>query len=465
MRFGRRSAVLALAFEDGQLTAVLANGAATPVVASFAVDPLLDDPPLVGQELRDCLQPLGRLPRRAVVGLPLNRLMVTTVAVPALPDEALAGFLRIQAEREFLLAPEDLAMGVSLSTQGDGGRSALLVALPVRHYANLLRALRLAGLRALAVVPTLTALADERLAEARLVLGARSCDLLVTAGGGLVLLRRIAGADSDALPQGADLEVLPGEVRISLRQLPAGTRAELKVLAVTGSAAASAAAVLALQEEADADPWRPQAEVLGTSPALRCCARLAALAVGGERLPLALLPIPVPRLHPWLWGWRPRQLAAAAGVLLALLLAVLGAVLRQRWQLAATQAQWSAMETRVEAIRTLMDDAAAHAAWLSDQPESLDVLRAVTLAFPERGTVWATRLELKDRRQVTLAGKATSREAWFQTLAALRQTPSVREVRVSQARSAADGKSPMTFTLSFTWQPPRAVRPVAEETR
>jgi hypothetical protein len=464
MRFGRRSAVLALAFEDGQLTALLTNGACTPVVSPLAVDPLLDEPHLVGQELRDCLRPLGRLPRRTVVGLPLNRLMVTSVAVPALPEAELAGFLRLQAEREFLLPPEDLAMGASVSTQDDGSRAALLVALPRRHYENLLQALLQAGLRALAVVPATTALANERLAEARLVLGLRSCDLMVTAGGGIVLLRRIAGADSDALPQGAGLEVLPGEVRISLRQLPAGIRAGLKGLAVTGSAPAVAAAVQALQEEAGADPWRPQPEVVATSPARRCCERLGAAGGSGQQLSVAILPVLVPSSRSWLRGWRPRQVAAAVGVLAALLLLGFGLLLRQRWALSTAREQWSAIGPRAEAIGALRKDAKAHAAWLSDQPLSLDVLRAVTLAFPEAGTVWATRFEIKEGGHVTLAGKAASRDAWLPTLDALRQTPGVRELRVSQARSPTDGKSPMTFALSFTWQAPVAAQRPLEGT-
>ncbi len=273
------------------------------------------------------------------------------------------------------------------------------------------------------------------------------------------------------MPQGAGLDVLPGEVRISLRQLPAAIRAELKVLVVTGSPAAAAAAVLALQEEAGADPWLPVADVAAMSPALRCCERLAAAAASGHCPAAALSPVPSQRSQSWLRGWRPRQVATAAALLAALLLGGLGAVLYQRWQLTTARAQWAAIGPRVEAIQALSREKALQGAWLSDQPESLDVLRAVTLAFPERGTVWATRLELKERRQVTLAGKAASRDAWLPTLDALRQTPGVRELRVSQARTAADGKSPMTFTLSFTWQPavagqqPTAARRSAKESR
>jgi hypothetical protein len=134
-------------------------------------------------------------------------------------------------------------------------------------------------------------------------------------------------------------------------------------------------------------------------------------------------------------------------------LLLLGLVLHQRWQLSRARAQWAAIGPRVEAVREIMNYAKAHGAWFNDQPETLDLLRAVTLAFPEHGGVWVTRVELRDRRSAVIAGKATSREAWLQTLDAVRQTAGIRDLRVSQARAANDGKSPMTFTLSFTWQP------------
>jgi hypothetical protein len=454
MNFSRRSAVLILLFDDGQVTALVANGESTPLVAPIAVDPLLGDPALVGQELRERLRPLGRrLPRRVIVGIGLGRLMATAVDVPTMPDEAMDGFLRIQAEREFLLPPEELALAVSLSTYADGGRSALLVALPARQYANLQRALHLAGLSSCAVLPTIVGLADPRLPEARLVLSARACDLLVTAGGGIVLLRRLLTAEAGGLAEQGALDVLPGEVRISLRQLAASVRGELRGLAVTGTLAALAAVVPVLESEADGDPWQPLAEPAPAGPEARCCERLASLAVSGLRLPLTLAPLPAPRLRSWSRHWRPRQLVTAGAALAVVVLALAGLVLHQRWALATVREQWAVMGPRTEAVRRVVTYARSHGAWFSERPESLDVLRALTLAFPETGGVWATRVEIKERRHVTVAGKAAGREDWLRTLEALRLVPGVRDLRVSQARVAGDAKSPLTFALRFTWQP------------
>jgi hypothetical protein len=297
-------------------------------------------------------------------------------------------------------------------------------------------------------------MADARTSEARLLVTPKACDLLVTSGGGIVLLRRVLSAEVGGLSEPGALDALPGEVRISLRQLAANVRGEFRALTVTGSAEALRAVMPVLESEADADPWAPQADAAPAGPGLRCCERLAALAVSGLRPPMALAPVPIPRARSWLRRWRPRHLLAAAGGLAAAVLVVVGLVLYQRWNLAAVRSQWARLAPRAEAVRRIVAYAKSHAAWLADQPESLEVLRAVALALPERGAVWATRIEIEEQRQVTVSGKATSREDWLRTLEALRQTPGVRELRVSQARASGDGKSPMTFALRFTWHGP-----------
>jgi len=381
-----------------------------------------------------------------------------------MPDEAVEGFLRIQAEREFLLPPDDLALAVSLSTPADGVRVALLAALPARQYANLQRALHLVGLSSVVVVPAVTALADPGLAEARLVVSPRACDLLVTAGGGVVLLRRLANLGTGDLAEENGLDSLPGDVRISLRQLPAGVRGEIKGLTVSGTAETLGIVMPVLESDADHDPWHPQADAIQAGPAKRGCERLAALAVSGLRLPMALAPIPALRHRAWFRRWRPRHIVAAAAAVVALVLTFAGLVFYQRWQLAAARQRQSAVAPRAEAVRTVVAYAKSHTAWFSDQPDCLDVLRAVTLAFPERGGVWATRIEIKERRQVVIAGRATSREDWLRTLDALRQAAGVTDLRVTQARVAADGKSPMTFAVRFSWQPPAGKRTGGEAT-
>lgn len=460
--------ILGLSFENDQLSAARhdSNGVVTRLVTPFAVDPLGDDPQLVAQELRERLQPLGRLPRCTVVCLPLNRVMLASVAVPDLAAEAVPGFLRLQAEREFLLDPDDFAFGVSQYDAGAGRRGALLAALPDSLYTNLQRALRLTGTRQLQV--TLTAVmpfTDMTTPEVRafLVAGPATVDLGVTGGGGIILLRRLLRNPPEAVSGTFDSQALLGELRITLGQLPPDIRRRFDSVCVHGPRPLAERLAQQLTEAAPppaAGGWlfTSPAAAVGTpeaagdgavTPGELAARRLAA----GQGLPLVLAPVQVQARYRFLQNWTRRQrLAAAAGSALVLI-SLLALLLYQRHQYVSLQAQWQEMSPRVDNIRALIAEARAQRPWVTDEPESLVLLRAVTEAFPKRGTVWATRLEVRDRQQVSLSGKAASREAWLQMLEALRCTAGVCDLRVAEVHDMGDNRAALAFTLGFNWQP------------
>ena len=68
---------------------------------SLSLDPLTNDPELVGREIRNHLDAVGVRERQCVVGLPLKWALTTHVEVPELPEADVAGFLQIEAERSF----------------------------------------------------------------------------------------------------------------------------------------------------------------------------------------------------------------------------------------------------------------------------------------------------------------------------------------------------------------------------
>ncbi len=467
MSFRKNAAILGIGFDDGQFSAVLVDG---PVhrraQGTLAVDPLTDDPALVAQELREQLAPLGRLPRRVVVCLPLNRVLTTAVDVPEMPADLVAGFLRLQAETEFLLPPAGMVFGSS-GPGSEAAGPATLMAMALEPYDNLRRTLRLLGWKRPVVtvvpVPLAPRPAETGGVGASLLVGPRWVDLVVCGQTGIALLRRLAGAVPDSQWPQADIAAVAGELRLSLGQLPSGLRARLGRVAIVGSpepvrklqAQLCASSVGGL--EYDCQEMAPDTTVLARA------VDLASGQVRNQELALTLAPLPATSQRRVWMRWNRRQLTwAAAGVLLAIgLVAALG--LRQQRQLHHLQSAWAAMEPRAQAVRQILGEVKAREPWLSDQPLSLDILRAVTLAFPERGTVWTTRLEIKERTKVGVSGKALNREAWLQVLDQLRQNPGVRDLRVSQAREPADGKAPMTFALSFTWRTPSSKRDAALE--
>src|SRR5882724_5037992 len=103
----RLPSLLGLALDGGRLDGVVVrrtNGS-LEVQQSFSVslslDPLTADAELVGREIRNHLDAAGVRERHCVVGLPLKWALATVVDVPELPEEDVAGFLELEAERGF----------------------------------------------------------------------------------------------------------------------------------------------------------------------------------------------------------------------------------------------------------------------------------------------------------------------------------------------------------------------------
>ncbi len=81
----------------------------SPFSVSLSLDPLTNDPELVGREIRNHLDAVGIRERHCVVGLPLKWALTTHLEVPELPEADVASFLQIEAERGFPLRRPDPA--------------------------------------------------------------------------------------------------------------------------------------------------------------------------------------------------------------------------------------------------------------------------------------------------------------------------------------------------------------------
>ena len=76
---------------------------------SLSLDPLTNDPELVGREIRNHLDAAGVRERQCIVGLPLKWALTTHIEVPELPEADVASFLQIEAERRFPVRRPDAA--------------------------------------------------------------------------------------------------------------------------------------------------------------------------------------------------------------------------------------------------------------------------------------------------------------------------------------------------------------------
>ncbi len=77
-----------------------------------------------------------------------------------------------------------------------------------------------------------------------------------------------------------------------------------------------------------------------------------------------------------------------------------------------------------------------------------DILKRLTEAFPEDGSVTAKTVEIRDLNTVTCTGIARDRQVLLKTIENLRKVQQFREVALGPTR----GQSPaVQFTFNFQW--------------
>ena len=189
---------------------------------SLSLDPLTNDPELVGREIRNHLDAAGIRERHCVVGLPLKWALTTHV------DHSRAagrGHRQLPANRGRTRIPVGLAsLHVCTSQSGPPAQhSALLAGIPLNHLAALEQALRAAKLRPHSFGIGVTALQPPAVqGVVALLVGETSVGLQVSIGGGVAALRTLEGAlENEGGRRRLHAELVAREARITLGQLPA----------------------------------------------------------------------------------------------------------------------------------------------------------------------------------------------------------------------------------------------------
>src|SRR4051812_42362758 len=89
-----------------------------------------DDAAAFGPALREFLKTQHFGSRRAVIGLPLKWAVVKPKDIPPASPATLADLLRLQAERDFAMDPQDLALEYVGTPSASAPGTLLLVAVP-----------------------------------------------------------------------------------------------------------------------------------------------------------------------------------------------------------------------------------------------------------------------------------------------------------------------------------------------
>jgi hypothetical protein len=403
-----------------------------------------------------------------VVSLPLNWILTLSVPLPDLPEEDVASFLQVEAERGFPYGQEALITARSRYQTAAGAAHATLIAVPRNHLMRLEAVLAAAQLRPASFSLGITALhpAGAETSDGVLTLtpGVDNIRMQLTLGGGIAVLRTIEGAFELA---GAERQLQADhvlrELRITLGQLAPELRASVKRVKVMG----------------DDDDAEELAETLETrvreqglalehvrhvptgslgvqlpprtpiSPALA----LAVQRLAGHWTPFEFLP---PKITAWQQfsskysSPRLVTLSATAGAVAA---AVLLAFFVQQIFLWYWGQRWSRIKEQTAELEQTQANVRKFRGWYDGSFRELSILRRLTESFPEDGTVSMKQVEIRDPGKpgelpvITCTGTARDRSALLRVRDKLAAARNVTNIHTEQER----GTSPMEFTFNFQW--------------
>jgi hypothetical protein len=472
LKFGRRSrltSVLGLALDGSRLDGVVLrrnNGSlqmSQPLSVSLSLDPLTNDPELVGREIRNHLDASGVRERNCVVGLPLKWALTTHVEIPDLAEADVASFLQIEAERGFPCDVTTLHVASSICRFPSGKQQALLVGVPRNQLALLEKVLRAAKLKPVSFGLSITALQPAGSGSApgtlALALGESHVGLQITGGGGVASLRALEGAiELEGSRRVLHPDLVAREARITLGQLPAELRDAVRGIRVFGPR--DLAQQLADEVELRLESMGLKAEPvtrytpaefglqLPSDAAVGPAFSLAAARLAGHAPTFELLP---PRVTAWQQmasrysSGKLRTALTAAG---AAALLIGGAFFFQQCQLWTVEAQWSKLAPTVTRLEAINKQISQYRPWYDETVKGLTLLRCLTQAFPEDGSVTAKTVEIRDLNTVTCTGTARNYAVLLQTVQRLRTNPLVRDANLGPTR----GQSPaLQFSFSFAW--------------
>jgi hypothetical protein len=465
----RLSGVLGLVLDGSRLegVALRRTDGAFHIQQSFSVslslDPLTNDPELVGREIRNHLDAVGIRERHCVVGLPLKWALTTHLEVPELPEADVASFLQLEAERGFPCDVQTLHIASSRFHSPAGKLHAMLVGIPRNHLTVLERALRAAKLKPVSFSLGITALqpvgTEVSNGVMALAIGESHVGLQVTAGGGVAALRALEGAlEAEGSQRLLHADLVSREARITLGQLPAELRETVRRIRVFGPRDLAQQLVDEMELRLDAAGLKVEhvgryvagefGVQLPPDAAVSPAFSLAAGQLAGRRPVFEFLLPKVTPLQQMAARYSSGKLRTVISAAAAVALVAGGLFFYQQFQLWQLEAQWAKLQPTVRQLEGLQEQIRQYRPWFDQSVRGLTILRSLTQAFPEDGSVTAKTVEIRDLNAVTCTGIARDRQVLLKTIENVRKIQQFREVALGPTR----GQPPaVQFTFNFQW--------------
>lgn len=451
------SSVVGLSLADGQLrlTHVVRTKGGTEKVqaatAPLSLDILHPDAELVGREIRNQLDASGIRERRCVVALPARWIMSHTSKLPELSPEDAASFLQLEAENGFPVDVAQLQLARSY-VRSSAGTYVTQLGVRREQVDQYARALRAAGFKpasfslGLAALPG--AIAPAGAGRITITVGTEGVTILASAAGGILSFRTCeAGIETEAGEQLINGSAVAREVRITLEQVPAELRPEVRQIFLTGEPTLVKQLAESLRDWAHAAGLVIERDPITADLAERLAEQLAARWLETGMTELEFLPPNPGRWTLLFRRYNSRRLASAGFAVGALALVAVLAFGWQQVRLWSLRSEWSGMQTEVTALDGIQARIREYRPFYDTSFRTLTIMKRVTECFPETGSVIARTVEIHTNSTVTISGTVRNIEALTRTLDQLRKAKEIKSLKVELIH----GKTPAQFTFTFRW--------------
>ena len=464
----RPASVLGLVLDGSRLDGVVlrrVNGSLQlqqKFSVALTLDPLTAAPELVGREIRNQLDAAGVRERQCIFGVPLKWVLTAHAELPPLPEADAASLLQMEAERGFPMDVSALRLANSRCLLAADKKHVLLAGVPGAHIATLEQVLAAAKLKSVGFALGLAALqppgAENSSGVLALAVGESTVSLQVTCGGGVAALRALEGAITS--PTGMPV-LLPNlvarEARITLGQLPEALRDAVKHIRIFGPHAL--AQQLADEMELRFAPMGLKVEIVAAYPpgefgvtippetVVSAAFSLAARWLLEQKPAFDFLPPKLTLIEQFAAKYSSGRLRTVGAIAAGIAVLVGGLFVIQQIQLWHLRSQWSAMSAKVSELQAVQNLIVQYRPWFDDSFRDLAILRKLSLAFPEDGTVTAKTIEIHDDNTVSCSGTARDSAALLAMQSRLRTTDGVNGLKLDLIH----GKTPVQFTFDFQY--------------
>lgn len=432
----------------------------------FSKEASLERPAQLGEAVKQFLKENGFTARKVTIGIPAKWIMTREITLPPSSKHAISGAMRLLAEREFSLGPEDLALDYTGVVYPDKQSRLILKAMLKKRMRQIQEMAQAAGLEVLSISASSVALFT--LAAEHMFTGVRPrmalfmrpayAELLVNIHEDIVTVKYFRKPED--MGRKAFLAEMGRILSTSMKALPEGEGAHLFLW--TGTESSPQTVIREISEAIPSGmdvvefPVGVVLEKYGLSEAnsdIDAFGPPLALARGAFREPVpSMADFLNPRLEEKVSRIEKRHVRMAAMVAGAVLVLLIGMVVS--WKLNVRDVnglkeRLAGMQADIDTARDVVDKVSDAQGWYGRRPQVLGCLRELTLSFPEEGRVWTSSIALNEEMTGIISGKANNEVSIIEVMDKMKKNDAFSDVQMIYMRDSGAESQEISFSMSF----------------